>query len=597
MNEFLHLCMGCMNPTDESSVICPNCNYNSLSVQPSPYLPKESILLGKYMVGKLLYSTSDSAVYIGYDIIEKKTVKICEFLPQKLIIREIDEKEVTVRANCEKLYFECMGSFESIRKSLRDIKGSVAIDKITDFFFVNNTAYCIVEYHSSIPLSQYLQTRGSLLPWSKVVSAFKPIMSVLERLHKAGIVHGSISPETIHVGEDGKLKIEIFPIPQANGRLPEICEQPISGYAPIERYKNDCSLSFSTDVYSVMALIYTVATGFVPPPSTSRLTTDTLSLPPTFTESLNENTVDAFYQAMAVFPDNRLSSMQELSDILLQKKPSVSENENAADENITGTQDEEENKPKKAPLSFEEKEELKKKRAAKRHSIFTAVKGIATGIIVATMLFFTAYTTFLYQYIQLDTLNDILASFSFLPMNANNKSESVHETVPPQALPSQIVTTEPVQSVVVADFTRLNYEDIKQSTVFNENYYLVYEFEFSDEHPKNTIIRQSHVHGAVVEKGTTITLVVSKGKESVVLDDVIGLDYDDAHAILTADGFVVKKVILKNNGAQPVNEVFTMSHVAGLEFEKGTEITLSVWGQLPVSEESTSLAETTTSAE
>ena len=47
--------------------------------------------------------------------------------------------------------------------------------------------------------------------------------------------------------------------------------------------------------------------------------------------------------------------------------------------------------------------------------------------------------------------------------------------------------------------------------------------------------------------------------------------------MLTGAGFDVKKVLLENDGTHEVGIVYTMSLVAGLQFEKGTSVTLSVW--------------------
>ena len=78
-------------------------------------------------------------------------------------------------------------------------------------------------------------------------------------------------------------------------------------------------------------------------------------------------------------------------------------------------------------------------------------------------------------------------------------------------------------------------------------------------------------------KGTTVKIVVSSGKPTVVLDDVMGMQYVDAYELLTQKGFVVSKVMTRNDGTHTVGEVCLMSQVAGLTFEKGTEVTLTVW--------------------
>ncbi len=59
----------------------------------------------------------------------------------------------------------------------------------------------------------------------------------------------------------------------------------------------------------------------------------------------------------------------------------------------------------------------------------------------------------------------------------------------------------------------------------------------------------------------------------------MGMKYEQAYELLTEDGFKVQKVLIKNNGTRVAGTVSTMSLVAGLEFEKGTTVTLSVWDE------------------
>ena len=172
-------------------------------------------------------------------------------------------------------------------------------------------------------------------------------------------------------------------------------------------------------------------------------------------------------------------------------------------------------------------------------------------------------------------LDNMLSVASFLPINIDRETtEPEEETRTPETAPTE------TKYVTVADFKTLRYHDIKQNAVFNTNFDMVYIFEYSDEYEENAVISQSIPYGQSVPYGTTVELIISKGVEPVVLKDVIGLQFDDAKAVLEHDGFTVTKKLLENDGLQNAGEVFTMSHVAGLEFDKGTEITLSVWDEI-----------------
>lgn len=560
-----------MHFIDAEETICPDCGYNTLSVQHSPYLPKGTLLMGRYTAGKVISISADKATYMGFDSERQCAVKIHEFLPQSLIIREPDETAVTVRVKHEKLYYDCMNSFEALWSRLSGIDAP-AFDKVYDVFFSNNTVYSVCEYTDAITLKEYFDSREKLLSWQKACAAFRPVMNVLSQLHSMNIVHGDLSPVSVLVGADGKLRISSLNIPEAHGIYEEICQQPFMGYAPVERCKDQSLLSPATDIYSLTALMYTAVTGFVPPPSTARLGGDTLMFPASVESTMSAEALEAFFSAMEIYPSKRTDSIEKLM---------LSFFSSAHAPEAVQTQENDQNE-KGRKVNKEEKAVKNEKEKAKAESSSTSViflKSFVTAVVVIVLVFVTMYATVLYDYMEIPALDNALSAFSFLPLNIDNE-EAEETTVP--AITQESTTV--AEDVVVADFTSLRYQDIKQNAVFRKNFDIVYEFEYSDDFEENAVISQSIPFGETVKAGTTVTLVISKGVEPVILKDVIGMDYADAKAVLEDDGFVVKKKKLKNDGLQTPDQVFIMSLVAGLEFEKGTEVTLSVWGKVKTEE-------------
>ena len=560
-----------MHFIDAEETICPDCGYNTLSVQHSPYLPKGTLLMGRYTAGKVISISADKATYMGFDSERQCAVKIHEFLPQSLIIREPDETAVTVRVKHEKLYYDCMNSFEALWSRLSAIDAP-AFDKVYDVFFSNNTVYSVCEYTDAITLKEYFDSREKLLSWQKACAAFRPVMNVLSQLHSMNIVHADLSPVSVLVGADGKLRISSLNIPESHGIYEEICQQPFMGYAPVERCKDQSLLSPATDIYSLAALMYTAVTGFVPPPSTARLGGDTLMFPASVENTMSAEALEAFFSAMEIYPSKRTDSIEKLM---------LSFFSSAHTPEAVQTQENDQNE-KGRKVNKEEKAVKNEKEKAKAESSSTSViflKSFVTAVVVIVLVFVTMYATVLYDYMEIPALDNALSAFSFLPLNIDNE-EAEETTVP--AITQESTTV--AEDVVVADFTSLRYQDIKQNAVFRKNFDIVYEFEYSDDFEENAVISQSIPFGETVKAGTTVTLVISKGVEPVILKDVIGMDYADAKAVLEDDGFVVKKKKLKNDGLQTPDQVFTMSLVAGLDFEKGTEVTLSVWGKVKTEE-------------
>ena len=158
-----------------------------------------------------------------------------------------------------------------------------------------------------------------------------------------------------------------------------------------------------------------------------------------------------------------------------------------------------------------------------------------------------------------------------------NKDDDIEAMLPVEDITT---TTLPENRyVTVPDFTAHTYDSIVANTTFNQNFKFEFSFEYNDKFAKNAIISQDLSKGESVMAGITVKLLVSRGAEQVELPEVIGLQYDDAEAELTEKGFKVKKVVLENDGSHSAGIVEMTDKVSGLEFDKGTEIILTVWGE------------------
>ncbi|NUP61188.1 MAG: Stk1 family PASTA domain-containing Ser/Thr kinase [Nonomuraea sp.] len=97
----------------------------------------------------------------------------------------------------------------------------------------------------------------------------------------------------------------------------------------------------------------------------------------------------------------------------------------------------------------------------------------------------------------------------------------------------------------------------------------------SDEVDKGTVIRTEPAGGQSVDKGTTIKLFVSKGKEKVAVPDgLLNVSTEDAMAILEQAG--LRGTIKTKQSSKPQGKVFETKPAAGTEVEKGSSVTLYV---------------------
>ena len=597
MADNIKYCPGCMGILEDDVNVCPECFYNIETENNSPALKAGTILSGRYLIGKVLNFANDSITYIGRDLYSDTVLSIVEFFPSKILTRENDESNITVKLGYDTMFENCRESFLSLWRGLDMFKSDVCLPNVEQIIESNGTVYAISVYLDSISLKAYFEETKKPLSWARAHSAFKPVLACLQKLHAAGIMHGNISPSTIHVGSDGKLHIMTFSIPQCYSSVEELRVRPVPGFSPIELFGENASLTPASDVYSVMALLYYSITGLVPPTATKRAVKDTMVLPAAVASTLSSKVIDCFVKSLSVYPQNRISTIDEvissLSTISTPRNAAAAApaspvaEEAPAHEAPPEAEAEYEDEIQDEPY-YEEDDAPSKKSKSSSGSLITLAVSTFLGVVVAcTVLFTVLYATFLYKSIDVPVLDNLLGSFSFLPMN-----EEVTDVYTPNYDTSTTLSPEPTEKsyVTVPDFTSHTRDSIKTNETFNERFVIIFTEDYSDEVPKDAIIAQSLEKGESVLSGTEITVVVSLGAKPIELPNVIGMQYSKAEKELKGRGFTVKKEVMENNGDHKANEVYLMDKVAGLEFPEGTEIVLSVWGKEP---ETTTKEETT----
>lgn len=593
--ELQNLCLGCMHELSPSSEVCPNCSKWVKEPQHAPLLPKKYVLEGRYYIGFSIFSSTDSVTYCGLDLQSGKRVSVCELLPKNLIVRNEGETVVRVRTGYEAMYNACYQSFIRLWKTLLSLNGEPALPRIKAIFSANSTVYAVYESTECITLEAYFSGKQRDFSWERVKSAFRPVISALKALQQKGTVHAAVSPQTVLVGADGKLHLSGFSIPQTKSDVIELRAPSCAGYSPLELSDRRLSVGTYTDVYSVMAVMYTMFTGITPQISADRAVNDLMVIPHEKAKNLDKKTIETILCALRVYPEKRIQSIEELCLLLYPNRENGSEKvKTAALKADTAEPKSGEAPPQKAaaasvlnnntkPKKAEQKPESPKDFSAQKPKLPEAIKeetkaavtlkALAAALVIAAMIFVTAYSTLLYKYFDVPFLDKALSAMTFLPLNGETKPAEK----PSQSTETEPSSVDPEQTVVVADFSQLTYRDIQSNDAFNKKFNIEFSFESSTEVEKNSIISQSIPAGERVAKGTTINIIVSTGKPYIVLKDVMGMKYEDAYKLLTKDGFVVQKVMKENDGTRTPGTVYTMSLVAGLEFEKGTTVTLSVW--------------------
>jgi eukaryotic-like serine/threonine-protein kinase len=99
--------------------------------------------------------------------------------------------------------------------------------------------------------------------------------------------------------------------------------------------------------------------------------------------------------------------------------------------------------------------------------------------------------------------------------------------------------------------------------------------ESSDNVPDGQAIRTSPPSGTTLEKGQSVILLLSTGKEQVEVPDVTGQSFDQANTTLTARGFKVQRNDQPSSSEDP-GTVLKQSPGANQKIDKGSTIQLAV---------------------
>lgn len=546
-----NLCMGCMREIGEAKH-CPYCGFNSESVQMSPYLPVRTVISNRYLVGKLLEYNGEGATYIGWDLTEKKAVKIREFIPDSFTIRTSANLKLQIMRGSEEIFTELRQSFEELWTKLAKLKGLSALISVTDVVSDYGTSYAISEHFEGITLRDYLlKSNTGYIAWEKARQLLMPILSTLGTLHSQGIIHKGISPSTLVISPDGKIKITGFCIGAARTARSDLNSQLYDGYAAIEQYGFDGSQGTWTDIYAFAAVLYRTLIGSDPISAKERMSNDRLMVPGKFAEALPAYVINGLINALQILPEDRTRTVEQLR-AELSASPAATAASGQYQQRTVVPPAAPSGRPaqqKPAPAAQSSKKGGKgKKKGSAQIIVTSAIISFAVCLVICIILALTVF-------------NDRI-SIDF--GSQNNPSEvTVQQT---QAEP-----------VAVPTFIGRSYLDISSNPVFAQNFdFGDPEYVYDDEVSEGYIVGQSVQPNDMVAPGTKIILYVSKGKEEIILPNVTGSDYEEAVVRLEELGFVCKKSET-SHGNYRENEIVSMSPSSEKAYSPGTTVYLIVF--------------------
>ena len=517
------LCPGCMNET-AGDRICSVCGYDSVSKNDVDCLNVRFILNERYVIGKVTHRSSEGITYLAFDKNKNKPVNIKEYFPLSFSLRNPD-KTVAVK-NEENFYFnEGLLEFIDLNKKLSQLEAA-SIIPVENVFEDNGTAYAVFAHNTGITLSNFLDVNGGTLKWEQARPLFLPLIDTIITLNSNGIIHGGISPESIIVGRDGKLRISNISIIETRFASEKLQTVIYPGCAAIEQYSTEKgNIGSFTDVYGLAATIFRVIIGVLPPPANERIKNDSMSIPSHFADELPRQVLVSLANALQVKIAARTQTVEHFRDELVYGE--TTENIKKA-ENKRRMEEQERSKriAEKIEGNTPDKQSKKKKSSSLKYALIAALSTVGVFLILFAILSFTVFKDYFFPKKDTDTNSDV----SSMPSVASiGEIDEGADTVK--------IKLYPVPNLIGKYYSQL--EEIKELDDLQIN---IAGKAFSDTAPRGTICAQSVEAGKEVEKDTKIDITISLGPSKIKIADVLGLEPDQAKLELLKQGFLFENI-------------------------------------------------------
>lgn len=521
------ICSKCLEKINDER-ICPLCGNDNSVDNPPQYLRAFTMIQDKYIIGKLISQNGEHALYIAFDIEQKVKVFVKEFAPTVMFTRSQDGA-VVIKQQYEAEYKSLMADFYDLHKKLAMVKSNIIVP-INEILGENNTVYVIYKYEKYTSLESYINNFGEELTPEETFDLFLPFIESLSVLHKEGIVHCGISPETIFVDKQCNLRLLAFDTQTGRTLKSDMDVQLFDGFSAPEQYSLRSWLGTWTDVYSLASVLYYCMTSVRPPHAIDRHKRDTLVPSHNVNNQISRSFSSALEKAMRVNTEKRTQTIEEfLNDLssenskfnILHKTPRVKEF---------------------APIAKEEKPVIKE--TANTYSKPFPYMLVST---IVTVVILTICGSFLFKSLFGEEL-DAFINNNFDFDSTSSRREDLVGNVP--------------------NFVGQKFSDIKSNKENRDLYTFEETYEYNEDYEEGVVVSQTPDSSALIADTYKITLVVSKGSVYTTVPDIISMDMSEAMKKLTESGITNFKFTRIEGSGYSSGEVISCLPGVGRRFNK-----------------------------
>ena len=453
---------------------------------------------------------------------------------------------------------EYMNNDEFMRRFRNESRAISLLDhpnivKVYDVIFSNRIQSIVMEYIDGITLKDYIE-QEQVLRWKEALHFTVQILRALQHAHDKGIVHRDIKPQNVMVLRDGSVKVADFGIACLENAAQTLTQEALGSvhYISPEQARGD-RIDARSDIYSAGVVLYEMLTGRLPFEGDSAVSVaiQHLSSVPLAPREINpdipEGLQEIVMRAMQKDADKRYQSAAEmLHDIdEFKKNPSIvfsykyEQPPQVHIQNELRHQREEQKMTRREPGSMKKEKHTSKRKPTGGEDVYERkplpVIPVMAGIAFAFLLAACAFIGMLFV--------------------VNKPFEQVENTTVP-------------------DLLGQSYESIK--TQYADQFNIVVEEEGpSSVYEEGEIYDQNPDPGLTVKEQSTISIKVSTGKQTVVLEDYAGRDSTEVFRDLNSKNLKWVETETYSNEYAAGTVVMTAPG-AGEEVAEGDEISVYV---------------------
>ena len=584
-------CLHCMREYDSVNQSCPYCGYAG-GAQPEEvvHIVPGTMLKGRFIIGTAIGHGGFGITYIGWDTILEQRVAIKEYFPSEFSTRMPGVPTVMVFEGEKKEQFDAgKNKFLEEARHLAKFQNEPGVVRVFDVFEENETAYIIMEFLEGQTLKKILERDGRIGE-DEAVRLLLPVMKSLEAVHEEGLLHRDIAPDNIFITNDGESKLIDFGASRyattSHSRSITVIIKP--GYSPEEQYRSRGDQGPHTDVYALAATLYRMITGQTPPDAMERRSLiekknrDPLKPLHKYDKKISQVRENAILNALNAAIEDRTPTVRRFMEDLSSEKPVARVYGNIKRTDFF-----------RIPLWVLIAVPLAIAGAITftilvNQGIITfgpkggdsaAPKGVVTvpeveGFTVAEAIK-SIETSGLLAVTNGSVVSDYISAGLIVLQSPAGGSYLEEQGRVLLTVSSGREASAPVNGISTVPYIIWEEEQLAVETLAVAGLKAEISYEYDDNVAEGQVISQSIAAGEVLDEGSSIEIVVSKGAKPFELPDVVGKDEEEATEILRNAGLAVT-VEYRSDDTHEENEVISQNIDAGTLVKRGESVILTV---------------------